>query len=181
MNNDHDKKILDENTNNFQGQNSLTYEFSTLDKVATEEEHVKSSLCSLTLRNENRLIFGQINIKSIRNKFELLFSLISNNIGVLLISETKIDNTFPVSQFCVPGYLVPFRLDRTGKAGRIMLYVKEHIPCRMLSKFTFEKVIEAFAIEINLRKVKWLLVCCCKPNFCNLPVNLNAIDKAIEF
>ena len=37
-----------------------------------------------------------------------------------------------------------------------MLYVKEPIPCRMLSKFTFEKEIDAFAIEINLRKVKWL-------------------------
>ena len=62
-----------------------------------------------------------------------------------------------------------------------MLYVKEHIPCRMLSKFTFEKEIEAFTIEINLCKVKWLLVCSYNPNFCNLPVHLNAIDKAIEF
>ena len=60
-----------------------------------------------------------------------------------------------------------------------MLYVKEHIPCRMLSKFTFEKEIEAFAIEINLRKVKWLLVCSYNPNFCNLPVHLNAIDNTI--
>ena len=41
MNDDHDKEMLDENTNNFQGQKSLTYEFSTLDKVATEEEDVK--------------------------------------------------------------------------------------------------------------------------------------------
>ena len=45
MNNGHDKKMLDENTNNFQGQNILTYEFSNFDKVATEEEGVKSSLC----------------------------------------------------------------------------------------------------------------------------------------
>ena len=36
-----------------------------------------------------------------------------------LISETKVDNTFSVSQFCVPGYSVPFRLDRTGKGGGI--------------------------------------------------------------
>ena len=129
----------------------------------------------------NHLILGQINIISIRNKFELVFSLVSNNIDVLLISETKINNTFPVSQFCVPGYSVPFRLDRTPNGGGIMLYVKEHIPCRMLSKFTFEKEIEAFAIEINLRKITWLLVCSCNPNFCNLPVHLNAIDKAIEF
>ena len=35
----------------------------------------------------------------------------------------------------------------------LILYVKEHIPCRMLSKFTFEKESEAFAIKISLRKV----------------------------
>ena len=100
---------------------------------------------------------------------------------MLLISKIKIDDTFLVSRFCVAEYSVPFRLDCTGNGGGIMLYVKEHIPCRMLSKFTFEKEIEAFVIEINLRKVKWLLVCSYNPNFCNLPVHLNVIDKAIEF
>ena len=91
--------MLDENTTNVQGQKSLTYEFSTLDKVATEEEDVRSILGSLKLRNVNRLIFVQINVNFIRNEFELLFSLVSSNIDLLLISETKIDNTFPVSQF----------------------------------------------------------------------------------
>ena len=43
----------------------------------------------------------------------------------------------------------------------------------MLHKFTFEKEIVAFAIEINLRKVKWLLVSSYNPNVCNLPVHLN--------
>ena len=51
----------------------------------------------------------------------------------------------------------------------------------MLSKFIFGKEIEAFAIEINLCKVKWLLFCSYNPNFCNLPVHLNALDKTIEF
>ena len=86
-----------------------------------------------------------------------------------------------MSQFCVPGYSIPFRLDRTGNGGGIILYFKEHIPCRMLSKFIFGKEIEAFAIEINLCKVKWLLFCSYNPNFCNLPVHLNALDKTIEF
>ena len=98
---------------------------------------------------------------------------------MLLISETKIDNTSPLSQFCVPGYSVPFRLDRTGNGGGIMLYVKGHIPCRMLSKFSFEKKSKPLLIEINLRKVKWLLVCSYDPNFCNLPVRLNATDETI--
>ena len=91
-----------------------------------------------------------------------------------LISEAKVDNTFPVSQFCVPGYSVTFRLDRTGKGGGIW-------PCRMISKFTFEKEIEAFATENNLLKVKWLLVRFYNPNLCNTPVPLNAMDKAIDF
>ena len=158
--------MFDENANNFQDQNNLAYEFSTLDEVAKAEEDAKSSLCNLKLRNVNHLILGQININSIRNKFGLLFSLVSNNIDVLLISETKIDNTFPVSQFCVPGYSMPFRLDRTRNGGVIMLYFKKHTPCIMLNKFTFEKEIEAFAIEINLCKVKWLLFCSYNTNFC---------------
>ena len=137
INDDHEKEMINKNTSNFQGQKTLTYEFSSLDQVTTEEEDVKSSLRSLKLRNVNRLIFGQINISSIRNKFELLFSLVSNNTDVLLISKAKIDNVFPVSRFCVPGYSVPFRLDRTRNGRGIILYVQKHIPCRTLSKFFF--------------------------------------------
>ena len=141
MNDDYDKEMLSENTSNFHDQKSLTYEFLTLDKVATEEEAVKASLGSLKLINVNRLIFGQININSIKNRFELVFSFVSNNIDVLLISETKINNTFCLSQFCVPGYSVPFRFDSAGNGGAIMLYVKEVIPCTMLNEFIFDEEI----------------------------------------
>ena len=51
----------------------------------------------------------------------------------------------------------------------------------MLSKFTFEKEIEAFVTENNLRKVKWLLVCSYNANLCNMAIPLNAIDKSINF
>ena len=159
INDDHEKEMLNENTTNFQSQKSLTYKFSSLDQITTEEEDVKSSLRSLKLRNVNRLIFGQINISSIRKNFKLLFSLVSNNIDVLLISKTKIDNTFLVSRFCAPGYSAPFRFHHTGNGRDILLYVKKHIPCRTLIKFFFEKSIEAFAIKIILRKVMWLLIC----------------------
>ena len=40
----YDKEMLDENTSNLLSQKYLTYEFSTLDKVALEEEYVKPSL-----------------------------------------------------------------------------------------------------------------------------------------
>ena len=68
MNDDHDKEMLDEKHQQISGLKSLTYEFSNLDKVATEEEDVKSNLGSLKLRNMNSLIFGQMDINSIRNE-----------------------------------------------------------------------------------------------------------------
>lgn len=80
---------------------------STLNKGATEEEDVEVSLGSLKLRNSNCLIFGQTSVNSIRNKFAIMFFLVSNNIYVLLISEAKIDGTFPVIESCVPGCSVP--------------------------------------------------------------------------
>ena len=48
------------------------------------------------LRNENpfRVIIGHINIKSIRNKFEPFLKYVGNNLDILMISETKIDDTF---------------------------------------------------------------------------------------
>ena len=97
LNDDHNKEMLDESTNSFQCQKILTYKFSTLYEVAKEKEDLKSSPCNLKLRNVNRLIFCQIDINSIRRKFGLLFSLVSNNIDVLLTRKTKIGNTFPVS------------------------------------------------------------------------------------
>ena len=69
--------MLNENTSNFQGQKRLTYKFSSLDQVTTEEEDV--SLHSLKLRNVNCLIFGQINISSIETSlsyFSLWFQII---------------------------------------------------------------------------------------------------------
>ena len=71
--------------------------------------------------------FVWISVKLILTPSEISLSYfsLSNNIDVLLISETKIDNTFPVSQFCVPGYSLPFRIDRRGTGRGIMLYVKK--------------------------------------------------------
>ena len=69
-----------------------------------------SDFCGINdLRNQNpfRVIIGHININSIRNKFEPLVSFINNNLDILMISETKIDDTFPHSQFLIKCFSVP--------------------------------------------------------------------------
>ena len=73
------------------------------------------------LRNQNphRIIIGHLNINSIRNKFESLVTFVGNNLDILMISETKIDDTFPKSKFLIEGFSKPFRLDRTAKGGEL--------------------------------------------------------------
>ena len=69
-----------------------------------------SDFCRVNdLRNQNpfRVIIDHINIYSIRNKLEPLVSFINNNLDILMISETKIDDTFPHSQFLIKCFSVP--------------------------------------------------------------------------
>ena len=64
------------------------------------------------------------------HKFDALCSILNQKIDILLVSETKIDDTFPLAQFCVEGYSTPHRLDPTCKGGGLLLYVREDIPSK---------------------------------------------------
>ena len=57
--------------------------------------------------------------------------IIKSEIDIFMISETKIDNTFPISQFTITGYSISFRLDRTSHGGGILLFVREDISCKI--------------------------------------------------
>ena len=85
--------------------------------LLSDQKNLGSNLHKVRIENPSRIIFGQININSIRNKFDLLMNIIKNEIDILMISETKIDNSFPVSQFTMTVYSIPFRLDRTSHGG----------------------------------------------------------------
>ena len=114
-------------------------------------------LKNLKLDNKQIIIIGHLNINSIRNKFEQLQELVNGSIDILVISETKIDETFPFSQFYISGYSKPYRLDRTAYGGGVMIYVKENIPSKILKLHSFADDIESIIFEINLHKRKWLL------------------------
>ena len=51
-------------------------------------------LKALRLKNVNKLIIAHLNINSLRDKFEFLIFLTRDNIDVLMISETKLDQSF---------------------------------------------------------------------------------------
>ena len=51
-----------------------------------------------------RIVFSQININSLRNRFEQLREFCKDNLDILLITETKLDSSFPSAQIHIPGY-----------------------------------------------------------------------------
>ena len=52
-------------------------------------------------------IIAQININSIQNRFQTLVSLVTFTSDILMISETKIDQSFPLSQFMIDESSMP--------------------------------------------------------------------------
>ena len=93
----------------------------------TYREFFKSALVSSSLcrRNLNRVILAQVNINSVPNKFDLLAEGIKMEVDVLIISETKTDETFPSRQFYLEGLTDLADLIETGLGVYIYLvYVK---------------------------------------------------------
>ena len=123
---------------------------STLDYEPISDPFEK--LKNTRLKNPNRLVIAQLNINSLRNKFDSLVRMLHNNLDILLISETNIDSSFPTAQFQIERYTT-YRLDRNANGGGILLYIREDIPSTLLN---FDISIESFYIEINIRKKKCL-------------------------
>ena len=116
-----------------------------------DSENFKYYLSSLRRKNLNRVILAQLNINSIRNKFDLLAEGIKGKVDVLMISETKIDETFPSRQFCIEEFTPPYRLDRNCHGGGILVYIREDIPSKLNE---MNSSVESVSIELNLRKNK---------------------------
>ena len=135
------------------------------------------SLKSIRKRNLNRIVVAHLNINSLRNKFDYLIEQIMGNIYILVISETKLDSSFPAGQFLINDYSEPFRIDRNSQGGGILLYVSEDISSKLLGVETSPT--EGFSVEINLRKKKWLLCYFYNPNKNNTHFHLENLTKSL--
>ena len=94
-------------------------------------------LTKTRIENINNDIIGNLNINSFPEKFDNLKALVTGMVDILIITEAKLNNTFSVSQFHINGYSKPYRLDRNRNGGGIIIYVREDIPNRMLTKHNF--------------------------------------------
>ena len=61
-------------------------------------------------------------------------------IDILVLTETKLDDTFPTAQFLVKGFSEPCRLDRNKNGGGVMIYIYEEIPNKLLVNMFFHMI-----------------------------------------
>ena len=99
---------------------------------------------------------AQLNINSIRNKFQYLEKEICADLDILLISKTKLDYSFPSAQLLLDGFSKPYRLDRCSSGGGILFYIRDDIPSRLLSN---SNATESILAEINFRKKEMVNLC----------------------
>jgi len=109
------------------------------------------------------VVLGYLNINSIRNKFDNLQTILNDKMDVLAIAESKIDNSFPTSQFCIKGFKSPFRLDVNDRSGGMLVYVKVGIPTNQLINLGLPQDIQLIVIELRLKKTKWLCIFIYRP------------------
>ena len=105
---------------------------------------------------------------------------VSKRLHILLISETKIDESFPLAQFLLDGFSRPYRLDRCANGGGILLYVRDDISSCLLTEYKLQDNTECLFIEINIRKKKWLFCCSYNPNKNNISKHLHCLSKGLD-
>lgn len=139
------------------------------------------SLRNLRIKNPKNVIIAHVNINSIRNKFDFLKEFVEKNIDILCICETKVDSSFPVGQFDMPGFKLPFRRDRDKNGGGLMIFANENLLTKELTSFKVQNGIELITLEINLRKKKYLLLYTYRPPSQCTHFFLSNITNALNF
>ena len=109
-------------------------------------------LSEIRRKSFNRPVIGHININFLEGKFDALKLFIEDKLDVLVVTETKIDDSYPTSQFGIKGFGTPFRHDRNKYGGGVLVYIREHLPCREIPIVNKPRDFEGIFIELTLRK-----------------------------
>ena len=103
--------------------------------------------------------------------------MISGNIDNFMMSESKLDETFPAAQFLLQGFSMPYRLDRNRNGD--MFYIREDIPLRLIKRKVRNNV-EYFFVEINLRQKKRLLYFSYNPHKNSISNHVDLLRRELD-
>lgn len=99
-------------------------------------------------------------------------------VELLMILETKIDESFPKSHFLIKSFNDPFRIDWNAHGQGILLYLTEGIPIKLSSTEPLPS--EFFFVEFYLRKQKWLISCSYNRHKINISKQIEILSKNLD-
>lgn len=106
------------------------------------------------------LKIAHVNVCSLRNKIQDIENLlIADNIHILAISETHLDETFDDATVRIQGYSI-YRKDRDMYGGGVAIYIQSHIPVK-LRRDLMTCNVEMLWLQVHLPHLKPLLLGCC--------------------
>ena len=128
------------------------------------------------------ILIHHLNINSFRYKFnETCHILYESLADILVISETKLNDSFPTAQFHVPNFSI-YRKDRNCYGGGLVVYINSLFPHCLRNDFNdlFCDGIEGLVFEVNIKKRKWLLLPIYKPPNVSDVVFIPCFSKIVE-
>ena len=147
--------------------------------VIQDSQNALNNLYKTRKEHRNNVSFAFLNVNSIRNKHESLYELVGEQIDILAIGETKLDDSFPSGQFSKKGFKNPYRLDHTANSG-IMLYVRENLIAREITLNTLPNDIQIISLELTTGKWAFLFVYRQKPSQ-NLQYFLTTLADVLDY
>ena len=120
-------------------------------------------LRKLSLKYPRNPLIGYLNINSLRNKIIDVRELIGRlQLDYFVISETKLDSSFPSAQFHIVDYEIRSRRDRNKSGGGLIEFVKKGIITKRL-KGLETNLSETICTEITISKKRWFCMSVYRP------------------
>ena len=63
-----------------------------------------SVLNNIIVKNVNKLVIGNLNINTFAGKFDQYKIIFQGKLDIIVVTETKLDDSYPTSQFCIEGF-----------------------------------------------------------------------------
>ena len=98
-------------------------------------ENFKDSLFNIWKYHSNKINIAHININYFKNKFDMITNSVTEQIEELMISATKLYNTFPQALYHPKHFSNQFRLDRNSHGSGILVYVRDSNLVKLDQKF----------------------------------------------
>ena len=103
-----------------------------------EDGDVYSNIKEIRTQCLDKILIGQLNINSLGYKFEMLGDIVVGNLDILLVSQSKLDDTFTSSNFRFSGFSLLL--------GDLLLYIRHDIPFTILSSAPLHEYLECLFI-----------------------------------